>query len=226
MLTQSKFVSKMSVVIDKYRRFPEGSMVRITKLERVLEYVRRTGIVRPRDLALLEVPQDYLWRLHKRGLLERTGRGLYAFPEADVTEHHSLAEVCKRVPHGVICLLSALRFHEITTQSPFEVWVAVDVKARAPRAGGPALRLVRFSGRALSEGVQEQTIEGVRVRVFTPAKTVADCFKYRNKIGRDIAVEALRECLSHRRATADEIWRYAKICRVTEVIRPYLEAMV
>ena len=216
----------MSVVSNKYRHFFEADAARMTKLEKVLEYVRRTGIVRPRDLVPLGVPQDYLWRLHRRGLLERAGRGLYTVPGAEATQHHSLAEACKRVPDGVICLLSALRFHEITTQSPFEVWIAIEVKARAPRVDGLQLRVVRFSGRALSEGVLEQTLEGVRVRVFNPAKTVADCFKYRNKIGRDVAVEALRECLSHRKATADEIWRYAKICRVTEVIRPYLEAMV
>jgi len=198
----------------------------MTKLEKVLEYVHRTGIVRPRDLVPLGVPQDYLWHLHRRGLLERTGRGLYTVPGAEVTEHHSLAEACKRAPGGVICLLSALRFHEITTQSPFEVWIAIEVKARAPKGDSLQLRVVRLSGRALHEGVLEQTLQGVCVRVFNPAKTVADCFKYRNKIGRDVAVEALRECLSHRKATADEIGRYAKICRVTEVIRPYLEAMV
>jgi predicted transcriptional regulator of viral defense system len=216
----------MSVIVNKYRHFTDKERTQMTKLERVLEYVRRIGIVRSRDLTPLGVPQDYLWRLYRRGLLQRVGRGLYTFTEAEATEHHSLAEACKRVPHGVICLLSALRFHEITTQSPYQVWIAVDVKARAPKAGRLSLRVVRFSGLALSEGVQEQTLEGVRLRVFNPAKTVADCFKYRNKIGRDVAVEALRDCLSQHKATADEVWRYAKICRVTEVIRPYLEVMV
>ena len=201
-------------------------MIRKTKLEKAFEYVHKTGIVRSRDLASLGVPQDYLWRLHKRGLLERVGRGLYTVPEAEATEHHSLAEVCKRVPHGVICLLSALRFHELTTQSPFEIWIAIDVKAREPRNDGLQLRVVRFSGKSLREGVQEKTLEGVRVRVYSPAKTVADCFKYRNKIGRDVAVEALRECLSQHKGTADEVWKYAKLCRVTQVIRPYLEAFV
>jgi predicted transcriptional regulator of viral defense system len=201
-------------------------MTRKTKLEKVLEYVRKTGIVRPRDLVTMGVPQDYLWRLHKGALLERLGRGLYTIPGAEATEHHSLAEVCKRVPKGVVCLLSALRYHEITTQNPFEVWIAIDVKAREPKPDGLQLRVVRFSGRSLSEGLQQHTLEGVRVRVYNPAKTIADCFKYRNKIGRDVAVEALRECLSHHKATADEIWKYAKICRVTQVIRPYLEAIL
>lgn len=146
-------------------------------------------------------------------------------PSADVTEHHSLAEVCKRVPHGVICLLSALRFHELTTQNPFEVWIAVDIKAREPKLEPLQVRVVRFSGKALTEGVEEMTIEGVRVRVYNPAKTVADCFKYRNKVGRDVALEALRDCLSQRKATRGEIWSYAQICRVANVMRPYLEAV-
>jgi len=196
-----------------------------TKLDKVIEYVGKTGIVRSRDLAPMGIPQDYLWRLHKRGLLERIGRGLYALPGAEATEHHSLAEACKRVPRGVICLLSALRFHEMTTQNPFEVWLAIDVKAREPRTSGLQLRVVRFSGESLSEGIEERTLEGVRIRVYNPAKTVADCFKYRNKIGRDVAVEALRDCLSQRKATADEVWKYAKICRVAQVMRPYLEVI-
>lgn len=115
----------MSVLIGNYRHFFETDVARKTKLEKALEYVRRTGIVRPRDLVPLGVPQDYLWRLHKRGLLERTGRGLYTIQGAEATEHYSLAEACKRVPGGVVCLLSALRFHEIKTQSPFAVWIAI-----------------------------------------------------------------------------------------------------
>ena len=196
-----------------------------TKLNKVLEYVRKIGIVRPRDLAPMGIPQDYLWRLHNRGLIERIGRGLYAPSGAGATEHHSFAEACKRVPRGVICLLSALRFHEMTTQNPFKVWIAIDVKAREPRSGGLQLRVVRFSGKSLSEGVEEHTLEGVRVRVYSPAKTVADCFKFRNKIGRDVAIEALRDCLSLRKATTDEIWKHAKTCRVAQVMRPYLEAI-
>jgi predicted transcriptional regulator of viral defense system len=200
-------------------------MIRMTKVQKVLEYVRKTGIVRPRDLSTIGMPQDYLWRLHKRALLERLGRGLYTIPGAEATEHHSLAEVCKRVPNSVICLLSALRFHEMTTQNPFEIWIAIDVKAREPKIDGLQLRVVRFSGKSLSEGVEKHTLEGVQVRIYSPGKTVTDCFKFRNKIGRDVAIEALRECLSQHKATADEIWKYAKICRVTQVIRPYLEAI-
>ena len=130
----------------------------------------------------------------------------------------------KRVPRGVICLLSALRFHGLTTQDPHEVWIAIDLKARKPSVQSPALRVVRFSGRSLVEGVEESEIEGVRVRVYSAAKTVADCFKYRHKIGIDVAIEALRDSVRTRETTLAEIHRYAKVCRVANVMRPYLES--
>ncbi|MBM4029628.1 MAG: transcriptional regulator, partial [Planctomycetes bacterium] len=138
-------------------------MAQKTKLEEAIEHIRQAGIVRPRDLQRLGIPQDYLWRLHKEGLLDRLGHGIYAMPDSDLTEHHSLGEVCKRVPHGVVCLLSALRFHGLTTQNPFEVWIAIDPKAREPKLKPLQLRVVRFSGRALTEGVEESLIEGVTV---------------------------------------------------------------
>ena len=196
-----------------------------SKTERVLELVRKTGVLRPRDLKAEGIPQDYLWRLHRRGLVERVGRGLYAASDAEVTENHSLAEAARRVPHGVICLLSALRFHGVTTQLPHEVWMAIERTARRPRSDSVSLRVVRFTSQALTSGVEEHTIEGVSVRVYDLAKTVADCFKYRNKIGLDVAIEALRECRTRRRVTMDEIWKYAKVCRMANVMRPYLEAI-
>ena len=195
-----------------------------TKQEEVLELVRRAGMLRPRDLDRYGIARTYLQRLEQRGLLERAGRGLYRLPSAEVTEHHGLATACKLIPHGVICLLSALQFHELTTQAPFEVWMAIDVRARRPRGTTPPLRIVRFSGRALTEGVEVHEIEGVRVRVYGPAKTVADCFKYRNKIGLDVALEALQDCRSQRKCTNDELWQYANVCRVANVMKPYLEA--
>jgi predicted transcriptional regulator of viral defense system len=129
------------------------------------------------------------------------------------------------VPSGVVCLLSALRLHGLTTQAPFEVWMALDTKAWLPKVDHPPLRFVRFSGAALREGVQRKKIEGVEVRFYSPAKTVADCFKYRNKIGLDVALEALRECRRQKRATADELWHFARVCRVANVMRPYMEAV-
>lgn len=194
------------------------------RTQRILGIVERTGVLRPRDLDPHGIPRIYLSRLCERGLLQRVGRGLYVLPNADVSEHHTLAEACKRVPHGVVCLLSALRFHGLTTQSPSEVWLAIGSKAWRPQVDYPKLRFVRFSARALGAGVEEHSIEGVLVRVYNPAKTVADCFKYRNKIGLDIALEALRDCRRQRRCSNDELWHYARICRVTNVMRPYMEA--
>lgn len=192
---------------------------------KIIELVRQAGLLRPRDLDSPGIPRAYLGRLQKAGRLERIGRGLYALPSADATEHRTFAEAAKRVPNGVICLLSALRFHELTTQAPFEVWIAIAEKAWRPRVDYPRLRVVRFSKLALSEGVEIQMLERVPVRAFSAAKTVADCFKYRNKIGLDIAIEALRECWRERRCTMDELWRYAEVCRVRNVMRPYLEAL-
>jgi predicted transcriptional regulator of viral defense system len=193
---------------------------------KVLDLVRDMGILRPRDLTRRGLPADYLWRLYRKEKLERVGRGMYALPDSDLTEHHTLAEAAVRVPRGVICLLSALRFHDLTTQAPFEVWMATDVKARRPKEEIIPLRIVRFSGEALSAGIETYKIEGVDVRVYSPAKTVADCFKYRNKIGLDVAIEALRDYWRGRRASADELWKYAKACRVANVIRPYVEALI
>lgn len=182
------------------------------------------GVLRSKDIVAQGIPHVVLTRVCRRGQLLRTGPGLYMLLGADVSEHHTLAEACTRVPHGVVCLLSALRFHGLTTQSPFEVWLAIDVKARKPRAETLPLRIVWFSGKALTYGVDEHKVEGVPVRVTSPAKTVADCFKYRNKIGLDVAVEALRD-YRRTRKSLDDLWRAAEVCRIASVVRPYLEAI-
>src|SRR5579862_2278954 len=163
---------------------------RQTSIEQILRLARRKGMLRPRDLASLDIPRRHLTRLTEQGILNRSGRGIYFLANADVTENHSLAEACKRVPVGVICLLSALRFHSLTTQNPWEVWLAITPASRKPRIDHPPVRIARFSGSAFREGVDNHRIEGVEVKVYSPAKTVADCFKYRNKIGIDIAIEA------------------------------------
>lgn len=193
--------------------------------QHVLKIVRSAGAIRPRDLDRHGIARKYLNLLFHKGLLDRVDRGLYACRDADVSAHVGLAQVAKRVPHGVVCLLSALQFHDIGTQSPHEVWLAIDPKARRPRVGYPPLRVVRFSGDALAKGIERHRIEGVQVKVYNPAKTVADCFKYRNKIGLDVAIEALRDGLRSRKCTRAQLWQYAKICRVAEVIRPYLAAL-
>jgi len=196
-----------------------------TTADKLLNLVRSQGLVRSNDLAPLGIPRVALTRAVRSGKLERIGRGLYGLIARPVSAHGTLAEVAHRVPNGVVCLLSALRFHGLTTQAPFEVWLAIKNKAAAPKLDYPPLRLVRFSGAALTEGIEEHVVDGVTVRVTSVSKTVADCFKYRNKIGIDVALEALREAWTARRLNSDEIWRYAKIDRVANVMRPYLESL-
>lgn len=196
-----------------------------TAAEKLIDLARSQGLIRPCDLAPLGIPRISLTRAVRRGQLERLGRGLYGLPGREVSAHGSLAEVARRVPKGVVCLLSALRFHGLTTQAPFEVWLAIENKAVAPRFDYPPLRIVRFSGVAFTEGVEEHVVDGVTVRVTGVAKTVADCFKYRNKIGLDVALEALREAWREKRMSSDELWRYAKVCRVANVMRPYLDSL-
>ena len=176
-------------------------------------------------MARIGVHTQLLTRLVAEGALERVGRGRYRPPEADITEHHGLALTALAVPRGVVCLLSALVFHGIGTQSPSEVWVAVDRRARAPRADWPPLRVVRFSGRALTAGVEEHRIEGQVVHVYSLPKTIADCFKYRNKLGLDVALEALKDAWNRRRIRMADLDEYARVCRVERVMRPYLEAL-
>jgi predicted transcriptional regulator of viral defense system len=191
----------------------------------VLKLSRKRKLLRTSDVAALGVPTVVLTRLVRSGKLHKAGRGLFTRPDHQPSAQRSLAEVSLRAPRGVVCLLSALRVHEIGTQAPFEVWLALPPGVIPPRIDSPALRIVRMSGKSMTEGIGRIEIEGVEVRVFNAAKTVADCFKFRNKIGLDVAREALRETLRSRRASVDELWRYAGIARVTRVMRPYLEAM-
>lgn len=200
-------------------------MQKLGPKEKVTALIQRKGVVRARELTREGVTREHLRRLLHQGQLQRIGVGLYALPDADISEHRSLAEACSRMPRGVICLLSALRVHHLTTQNPFEVWVAIPHKAWRPKVEGSRLRLVHLSGQAMTSGVQEHNIDGVPVRVFSPAKTVADCFKFRNKIGLDVALEALRDYRKKYRGGMDDLWRFAKVCRVTAVMRPYLEAL-
>jgi len=199
--------------------------MKISPIDKIISLAREGSIIRPRDLDEFGIPREYLRRLCDRGVLERQSRGIYTLRNVELTEHQSLMQACKRLPKGVVCLISALRFHNLTTQAPFEIWMAIDRKARLPKVEGVPLRLVRFSGKALTEGVEHHMIEGAEVSVYCPAKTVADCFKYRNKIGLDVALEALRECRRERRCTMDDLWRFARICRVANVMRPYMEAL-
>jgi predicted transcriptional regulator of viral defense system len=193
--------------------------------QRILRLAEKSAVIRPRDLDEQGISRKHLGPLCRAGLLRRIGRGLYVLSEAQPTENRTLAEVAKRIPGGVVCLLSALQFHRLTTQAPYEVWLAIDRKAWRPTSADLPLRIFRFSGDALNKCIEEHRVEGVPVKIYTPAKTVADCFKYRNKIGLDVALEAIRDCWKQRRASMDELWQAAKICRVANVMRPYLESL-
>ncbi len=193
---------------------------------RALSIAREMGVIRPRDLVAQGIPGSYLSRLVGRGLLEKVGRGLYRSPDADVTEHYSLVEAIKAAPNAVVCLLSALRFHNLTTQAPFQVWLALPERAWRPKIESLPIRFVKFSAASFGAGIEQHTVESVEIRVYSAAKTVVDCFKYRNKIGLDVAVEAIRECQQNRQCNVDELTHYGKICRVWNVMRPYLEAIL
>jgi predicted transcriptional regulator of viral defense system len=197
----------------------------MSKTDVLIKIIRQMGVLRPRDLDAHGIPRQYLRLATDQGLVQRIGRGLYVAPDSEPTEHHSIVGAAKRVPRGVVCLLSALRFHDLTTQSPHEVWIAIGEKSRLPQTDHPPLHVVRFSQSSLHYGVLKQKIEGVPVQVFDPAKTVADCFKYRNKIGLDVAIEALRDSRRKKKASMDELWQAAKVCRVARVMQPYMESI-
>jgi predicted transcriptional regulator of viral defense system len=195
-------------------------------IDRLLAFARQKGSFHTRDLSSLGIARVYLRRLCDLGFLVKHGRGVYEPANATISEHHSLALAAVAVPRGVICLLSALRFYGLGTQAPHQVWMAIARESAIPRLNYPPMRFLRVSGAAFDEGRIIQNIDGVSVCMTTPAKTVADCFKFRGQIGKDVAIEALREVLSKRLATVDEIWIQAGHCRVAKVIRPYLEAIV
>lgn len=197
-----------------------------THLDNLLRMAESSGLIRARDLAEHGIPRQYLSIACQKGLLERLERGLYALPGAIQSEHRSLVEVCKLVPHGVICLLSALQFHGMTTQNPFQVWIAIGESREIPRINFVQLRIARFSAASLKAGVELHNINGAELRVFSAAKTVADCFKYRNKIGVDVATEALRDYLRQRKGPIDDLTKYGQVCRVERVMAPYLEALL
>jgi predicted transcriptional regulator of viral defense system len=192
----------------------------------LVDIVRRHGLMRARDAHAYGFNRMALSELTRQGELIRLHRGLYAPADRQTSEYTSLAEVSSKYPKTLVCLLSALQFHSLTTQAPFEVWVAIANSARAPKLDYPPLRVVRFSGEALTAGIEKYQVDGVTVRVTNVAKTVADCFKYRNKIGLDVALEALRESWNTKQVSMDDLWHYGQICRVSNVMRPYLESLV
>jgi predicted transcriptional regulator of viral defense system len=191
----------------------------------LIKLLHQRGVARPRELEAIGIARRQLSRMVDADRLVRVGRGLYALPDYRGGEHEALVRAAKRAPGVLFCLLTALRLHELTTQAPFEVWIAIGNKSHPPRLDYPPLRTVRLSEASLAAGAEARSIDGTPIRVTNVAKTVADCFKFRNKVGLDVALEALREARRARKADADELWRYARINRVANVMRPYLEAV-
>lgn len=194
--------------------------------EKILKIAEEKGIVRASDLEAEGISRNYLYAFCKSGLLQKLSRGLYTLPDAPVTEHINLIEVAKRFPSTVICLISALSFHDLTTQIPHEIWITVPRGAWRPKIDYPPLNLTYVSGDAYSFGIQEHIIRGVAVKIYSPAKTVADCFKFRNKVGVDVAMEAMRDVWRSRKATMDELVKAAETCKVSKVMLPRLEAII
>jgi len=196
-----------------------------TQQDRVLALARKRKILRLKDVTAQGLHPEHLRRLHRKGLLVRSDRGVYRVAEGEFSEKLSLAEVAKRVPNGVVCLLSALLYHEIGTQLPSVVWLAVKRRAALPRGVHTRLRIMTVSEPSSGAGIEEHGIDGVRVKVYCPAKTIADCFRFRSKVGLDVALEALRDAWRKRKVTMADLDRFAKIDRVTNVMRPYLEML-
>lgn len=196
-----------------------------THTQRALDLLARKGILRPGDLDAIGVPRVILTRMATGGLLEKVGRGLYRRPDAPSSEHESLIAIATRVPQAVFCLLTALQFHELTTQLPRQIWIAMPRGSHTPKIDYPPIKMIQVADDAYAAGIEVVVREQVELRMYNVARTVADCFKHRNKIGLDVALEALKDARAQRKASADELWYYAKICRVANVMRPYLEAI-
>jgi predicted transcriptional regulator of viral defense system len=200
-------------------------MLKPSYTERVIDLALKKGLLRPSDLEEFNIPRVYLTRLTANGALQKVGRGLYKLPDNMLSENESLAMVAIKIPQAVICLLSALQFHELTTQLPRQVWIALPRGSNSSKISYPPIKLIQYSGESYTEGVEIHQCEQVPIKVYCIAKTIADCFKHRNKIGLDVALEALRDARSKKKVTTEELWHYAKICRVSNVMRPYLEAI-
>jgi len=197
-----------------------------TQTARILDLARRQPLLSAADLRSRNWSPQLLLKLHGTGQLQRVSRGLYSLPNSEIGEHQSIVEVCRRVPKAVICLLSALQLHEVGTQLPHQVWIALPEATQTPRIDYPSMRITRLRGEAYSEGIETLVEHGSTIRVYSLSKTITDCFKFRNKVGLDVALEALKEAWRQRKLNIDEVTRYARINRVAKVMQPYLEAVV
>lgn len=192
----------------------------------ILDLAQHRRVLRAADVREHGWSPQLLVSLHQSGKLQRVARGLYSLPNVEMSEHQALIEVCKRLPKAVLCLLTALQYHGIGSQIPHQVWVALPQGTQTPALAYPPLRITRLRGAAYTEGIQAVIEQGVPLRVYNAAKTVTDCFKFRHKIGLDVALEALKEAWRNRQVTMAELSHYAKINRVERVMQPYLEAVV
>jgi predicted transcriptional regulator of viral defense system len=186
---------------------------------------KQKGIVKISELTSLDVTRATIARLVDEGKLEKLARGLYCLPETELSEKESLIVVASRTPKAVFCLLTALQIHELTTQLPRKVWLAMPRGSHTPKISYPPIKMIQYSETSYLEGIETIQSDNFKLKVYSPAKTVADCFKHRNKIGIDVAIEALKDTYNSNKATMDEFWYYAKICRVAKVMRPYLETI-
>jgi predicted transcriptional regulator of viral defense system len=193
--------------------------------QQVLALASQQGLLRASQLRALGIGRVVLTRLTASGQLERVGRGVYRLSDAQGAEHESLATIAVKVPQAVFCLLTALQIHELTTQLPRQVWIAMPQGSHTPKMDYPPVKMVQFSGEAYAQGIEVVRVEQIELRVYGVAKTIADCFKHRSKVGLDVAIEALREALAANKTNANDLWRFAKICRVANVMRPYLETL-
>lgn len=197
-----------------------------SKTSRILALLKERGVLRPRDLAELGIHPSNLSNLHRQGILERSGRGLYTLSDGDWTEHHSLVETMRRVPGCVIGLASALRFHELTNEMPHQVWIFISRKAWKPRVDYPALNIFRCEPGQLHEGTVQPNLEGVDVCITNVPRTIVDCFRHRRAIGMNVAILAMKEAIQHRRCTPGELALVAKKRRAWNTMRPYLEGIL
>lgn len=195
-----------------------------THIEQIIKTAQEQGVVSSAELRKSGFSPSLLCYMNSSGMLRRISRGVYTLPE-HISSNETFVELALMIPHGVICLLSALQYHELTTQMPYEAWMAIKTGSHYPRHRKIPVRIVQISGKNFSAGIETHYEGGVKIRVYCPARTVVDCFRFRNKIGTDIAVEAMRDALRQKKATADEIWEYARQCRMTKIMRPYMEAI-
>ena len=206
-----------------YESYSIGDLMQ-TDIDKIIKLAKTHGVVSSEKLRLKNISPSLLCYMKNRNMLRRISRGQYVLPEY-ISSHETFVEIASKISHGVICLLSALQFHELTTQMPNEVWIAIEKGRYYPRDLGNNVRLLQFSGINFSFGIEKHDENGIEIHVYSPAKTVVDCFRFRNKIGVDVAIEALRDCIRQKKATSDEIWESARCCHMTKIMRPYLETM-